>query len=149
MIFLVPVIFWSISNISWIEKWARSKKVVIIKNQFFHAYQPRKRIFEIHSQLGCNFITFFPRASKGRQYSRSWKFQLKISLCSVFYMQNWNFGGTSESERTRFVLCFSSGKSINFGISKKGELPWFWKNANELNPVVGWEEENWSCLHHL
>ena len=40
------------------QKVAGAKKVV--KNQFFHARQPRKGIFEIHSHWCCNFITFFP-----------------------------------------------------------------------------------------
>ena len=42
------------------QKMARANKVVTIKNQFFHAHQPRKGIFEIHSQRCCNFVTFFP-----------------------------------------------------------------------------------------
>ena len=35
------------------QKSAGSKKFVKIKNQFFHARQPRIEIFEIHSLLGC------------------------------------------------------------------------------------------------
>ena len=42
------------------QKRAGAKKVVIIKNQFFHARQPRKGIFEIHLHRGCDFTTFFP-----------------------------------------------------------------------------------------
>ena len=34
-----------------------AKKVAITKNQFFHARQLRKGIFEIHSQRNCNFIS--------------------------------------------------------------------------------------------
>ena len=40
------------------QKMAGAKKVVIVKNQFFHACQPRKGIFEIHSHRSCNFVTF-------------------------------------------------------------------------------------------
>ena len=42
------------------QKMAGAKKVVILKNQFFHARQPRKGIFEINSQQCCNIITFTP-----------------------------------------------------------------------------------------
>ena len=37
----------------------------------------------------------FSRASNGRQYSRSWNFQLKISLCSVFQHAECEFQGCS------------------------------------------------------
>ena len=47
--FLAPVIFWPIFLDLMDQKMARSKKVVIIKNQFFHACQPREGIFEIRS----------------------------------------------------------------------------------------------------
>ena len=82
--FLVLVIFWSISNISWIEKWARSKKVVIIKNQFFHARQPRKRIFEIHSHWCCDFTTFFPELLMAASIPGVEIFSEK-SACVVFF----------------------------------------------------------------
>ena len=47
--FLALVIFWSIFLDLMDRKMPGSKKVVITKNQFFHARQPRKRIFEIRS----------------------------------------------------------------------------------------------------
>ena len=47
--FLAPVIFWSIFLDLIDRKMARSKKVAITKNQFFHARQPREGIFEIRS----------------------------------------------------------------------------------------------------
>ena len=47
--FLAPVIFWPIFLDIMDQKMARSKKVVIIKNLFFHARQPREGIFEICS----------------------------------------------------------------------------------------------------
>ena len=47
--FLAPVLFWPIFSDILDQKMARSKKVVIIKNQFFHARQPREGIFEICS----------------------------------------------------------------------------------------------------
>ena len=47
--FFAPVIFWPIFLDLMDQKMTRSKKVVIIKNQFFHARQPREGIFEICS----------------------------------------------------------------------------------------------------
>ena len=47
--FLAPVIFWPIFVDIMDQKMAQSKKVAIIKNQFFHARQPREGIFEIRS----------------------------------------------------------------------------------------------------
>ena len=41
------------------QKMGGAKKVVKTKNQFFHARQPRKGIFEIRSHQSCNFVTFF------------------------------------------------------------------------------------------
>ena len=58
--FLAPVIFWSIFKISWIKKMARAKKVVKLKNQFFHARQPRKIIFDISTYWGLIFIIVWP-----------------------------------------------------------------------------------------
>ncbi len=40
------------------QKMAGAKKVVKIKNQFFHARQPRKGIFEIRSYWCCIFTIF-------------------------------------------------------------------------------------------
>ena len=42
------------------QKMADAKKVVKMKNQFFHARQPRKGIFEIRLLLGYFFMTSFP-----------------------------------------------------------------------------------------
>ncbi len=42
------------------QKWAEAKKVVIVKNQFFHARQLRKGIFVIYSHRCFDFTTFFP-----------------------------------------------------------------------------------------
>ena len=39
------------------QKMTRAKKVIRVKNQFFHACQPHKRIFEIRSKLGLIFTT--------------------------------------------------------------------------------------------
>ena len=42
------------------HKVAGSKKVVIIKNQFCHARQPRKEIFEIHAHWSLIFMIICP-----------------------------------------------------------------------------------------
>ena len=42
---------------------AGAKKVVIIKNQFFHARQPHEGIFEIRSH-GCRVSTIFGQSFK-------------------------------------------------------------------------------------
>ena len=51
--------FLTFFQIWWIKKWPEPKKFVLIKNLFFHARQPGKGIFEIHSHQCCNFIKFF------------------------------------------------------------------------------------------
>ena len=63
--FFAPVIFWSFFKISWIKKMAGVKKVIKVKNQFFHACQPCKEIFEI-----CIVYShFFTRDSNCSHYS--------------------------------------------------------------------------------
>ena len=51
--------FLTFFQIWWIKKWPDPKKFVLIKNLYFHARQPCKGIFEIHSHRCCNFINFF------------------------------------------------------------------------------------------
>ena len=55
--FLDPAIFWYFFKISWIEKMTGAKKIIKVKNQFFHACQPREGIFEIRSYWGLIFTT--------------------------------------------------------------------------------------------
>ena len=57
--FLDLVIYWSFLKISWIKKMTRIKKVIKVKNQFFHARQPREGTFKIHSYWGLIFTTVF------------------------------------------------------------------------------------------
>ena len=57
MTFLDSVIFRYFFKISWIEKMTGAKKIIKVKNQFFHAYQPREGIFEIRSYWGLIFTT--------------------------------------------------------------------------------------------
>ncbi len=99
--FLVPVIFWSISNISWIKKWARSKKIVIIKNQFFHA---RQRNFWNLFTSGLFLMTFFPELLMAATIPGIEFFSWKSAWIVFLNMQNANFRGASESERTKCVL---------------------------------------------
>ena len=66
--FLAPVVFWPIFVDIMDQKMAQSKKVVKIKNQFFHARQPREEIFDIYSHLPV-FLQFLAKASNVPQYS--------------------------------------------------------------------------------
>ena len=79
------------------QKSAGSKKFVKIKNQFFHARQPRIEIFEIHSLLGCFFMTSFPKLLMAATIPGVEIFCWKSAWVVFFYMQNWNFGGAPES----------------------------------------------------
>ena len=58
--FLAPAIFQSMSSEKLGQKVAGAKKVVKIKNQFFHGVQPREGIFEIRSHWCCIFTIFGP-----------------------------------------------------------------------------------------
>ena len=86
------------------QKMAGAKKVVRIKNQFFHARQPRKGIFEIYSLLGCFFMTSFPKLLMAATIPGLEIFCWKSAWVVFFYMQNWNFGGAPESGRTGLAL---------------------------------------------
>ena len=73
---------------------AGAKKVAITKNQFFMPVNYAKGFLDpLHT--GVIFSDFFFRASNGHWYSRSWNFQLKISLCSVFQHAEFKFHGCS------------------------------------------------------
>ena len=86
------------------QKMAGAKKVDKIKNQFFHARQPRKGIFEIYSLLGCFLVTSFPEVLMAATIPGVEIFSWKSAWVVFFYMQNSNFGGAPESERTGFAL---------------------------------------------
>ena len=51
--------FFIFFQISWIEKMPRAKKVINIKNQFFHARQPREEIFDICSHRCIAMVYFY------------------------------------------------------------------------------------------
>ena len=53
-VFLAPVIFCHFLDVM-DQKNGRSKKVIEVKNQFFHAHQPHEEIFEICSYRGLIF----------------------------------------------------------------------------------------------
>ena len=85
-------------------KMAGSKKVVIIKNLFFHACQPRKGIFEIYPLLGCFLMTSFPELLMAAAIPGVEIFSWKSAWVVFFYMQNSKFWVNPESERTGFAL---------------------------------------------
>ena len=51
---LVFRIFWSIVQKIMDQKMTGAKKVVVMKNQFFHASQPRDKILEFYSCWGLH-----------------------------------------------------------------------------------------------
>ena len=81
-----------------------AKKVVIIKNQFFHARQPHKGIFAIYPLLGCFLMTSFPELPMAAAIPGVEIFSWKSAWVVFFYMQNSKFWVNPESERTGFAL---------------------------------------------
>ena len=96
--------FFAFCSNSMDQKMARAKKVAMMKNQFFHSRQPRKGIFEIHLLLGCFFMTSFPELLMAATIPGVEIFCWKSAWVVFFYIQNWNFWGALESERTGFAL---------------------------------------------
>ena len=86
--------------ISWIEKMPRAKKVVNIKNQFLHAHQPRKRIFDIRSHR-CRIFTITCQSFKWLPLLQFWelvsKNEILRTISCIYFMKirvdSW-FSGT-------------------------------------------------------
>ena len=76
--FLVPALFLILFHLWWIKKMTRAKKVVNIKNQFFHARQPREGIFDVWSHLSV-FLAFLSRTSNcsGSNLGSHWCLKMK------------------------------------------------------------------------
>ena len=92
-----------------LENWPkndRSQKIDIIKNQFFHARQPRKGIFEIYPLLGCFLMTSFPELLMAAAIPGVEIFSWKSAWVVFFYMQNSKFWVNPESEGTGFALLY-------------------------------------------
>ena len=89
--------FLILSQISWIEKKPRAKKVVNIKNQFLHARQPREGIFDICSHQCCIFTI----SCQSFQWLPLLQFQELVSL--TWYRDIWRHD-----------------------LNKFGWQPWFW-----------------------
>ena len=91
---MAPALFWSIKFERRVKKWPEPKKLLKQKIIFFMPVNYAKEFLNsLHT--GVVFSELFSRASNGRQYSRSWNFQLKISLCSVFQHAEFKFHGCS------------------------------------------------------
>ena len=86
---MMPMIFWKKKFFGsglfliffhqwWIKKMTRAKKVVNIKNQFFHARQPREGIFDVWSHLSV-FLAFLSRTSNcsGSNLGSHWCLKMK------------------------------------------------------------------------
>ena len=54
---MAPIILWSIFKDLMDQKLTGAKKVTLLKNQFFHARQPREKTFEFCSCCGFIFMT--------------------------------------------------------------------------------------------
>ena len=92
--FFVPALFWPFFKIWWIKKGPEPKKLLKQKIIFFMPVNYTKEFLNsLHTSIV--FSELFSRASNGRQYSRSWNFQLNISLCSVFQHAEFKFHGCS------------------------------------------------------
>ena len=72
--------FW----ISWIEKMAGAKKVVKMKNHFFHARQPREGIFDVCSPWCCIFTLLF-RTSNGSCSTNFENWCLKMKFRGLYH----------------------------------------------------------------
>ena len=91
---MAPALFWSNKFERRVKKWLEPKKLFKQKTIFFMPVNYAKEFLNfVHT--GIVFSELFSRASDGRRYSRSWNFQLKISLCSVFQHAQFKFHGCS------------------------------------------------------
>ena len=79
------------------QKMTRSKKVVLIKNQFLHARQPREGIFEVRWYWGLIFTIVYPSFYLNAHYDRDayydtfeWIFIQNIML-TYFEIINYTF----------------------------------------------------------
>ena len=88
--FWLRLLFDLLFLIWWIKKWPEPKKLLNQKITFFMPVNHQKEFLKsIHT--GVVFWGRYSTASIGPHYSRSWNFQLKISLCSVFQSAEFNF----------------------------------------------------------
>ena len=71
-------------QISWIEKMAGAKKVVKMKNHFFHARQPREGIFDVCSPWCCIF-TLFVRTWNGSCFTNFENWCLKMKFIGLYH----------------------------------------------------------------
>ena len=84
--------FFDPSNLKGGSNNGRTQKSCYKKTIFFMPVNYAKEFLNsLHT--GVVFSELFSRASNGRHYSRSWNFQLKISLCSVFQHAEFKFHG--------------------------------------------------------
>ena len=85
-----------------------AKKVVKVKNKFFHVCQPCKRIFEIHFV----FSHFFVRPSNGRQYSNFGNNCPKLGTGTPEDMTLTNLGDSLDSNPSGFVLIYKHSADV-------------------------------------
>ena len=100
---MMPMIFWKKKFFGsglfliffhqwWIKKMTRAKKVVNIKNQFFHARQPREGIFDIWSHLHCVFAISC-QSFKQLPVIQFWelmsKNEISRTISCIYFMKIW------------------------------------------------------------
>ena len=103
--------FFDPSHLEERSKKGQSQKKLLKRNiRFFMPVNYEKEFLKsIHT--GVVFWELFSRASIGPHYSRSWNFQLRMSLCSVFQHVELKFQGYSWIWDNRFAL-LSTLKSL-------------------------------------
>ena len=91
---LALAIFSPVFQIWWIKKGPEPKNLLKQKINVFISINYAKEFLN-SLRTSVVFLELFSRASNGCRYSRSWNFQLKICLCSVFQHAEFKFHGCS------------------------------------------------------
>ena len=137
---MAPAIFWPSFQIWWIKKGPELKKLLEQKINFFMSINYEKEF--LNSLHTCVvFSEYFSRASNGCLYSRTWNFQLKISLCSVFQHAEFKFHGCSWI--WDFRVCINQQCSLSWlsqrQIAFLGPLEWM-NHFGQKSEVVSFQK---------
>ena len=84
--------FFIFFQIWWIKKMPRAKKVLNLKNHFFHDCQPREGIFDIFSHQ-CHVFTITCQSFKQLPVIQFWELISKIeilrTISCIYFMKIW------------------------------------------------------------
>ena len=134
---MAPALFWSIKFERRVKKWPEPKKLLKQKINFFISINYAKEFLNsLHT--GVVFSELFSRASNGRRYSRSWNFQLKISLCSVFQHAEFKFHGCSWIWDFRVCIINSRSKWKKVINVKSKMVP---QSKFQINFMINWNSK--------